>query len=263
MHGFKEFLTEAFDCPAVYVRQTRGGGEVTVEEPCISIFSASTLDWLIQQLSAPDVRGGFLSRFVYLAPVSKHKRLPFPEKAGDKAAGKVLRELELLEGFAGEMSLNKYAREHYKAWSLSLEEELDGAEHGELLSSFYTRLADYVLKFAMLYAATADRSHRITKKRLTQAINAAEYFKSTVHRLVTQEFTFSRFELRRKQVVRILERNNGTCPYSMVLKNSHLLAHELRLILKTMEADGTIQWDGGKCVSFAKNRTDSQDDGES
>ena len=263
MFGFKELLTELFDCPTRYERALKGQAEPTIiENPHLNIFAASTIDWLLSKIKEGDIRGGFFSRFIYFAPTTKGKRLAFPPKADQVAESKVLNDLALLQEVSGEMTLARDARDYYKHWIYSHEDELVGHEQGSILSSFYTRLADYALKFAMLYSASADESLEISKKRMVQAIELVEFLKTNVRRLVTEELVFTRYEAQRKKVMDLLRKMGGDTDYSALLKRSHMKADELKPILRTLMEDGTLRWQDGR-VWFAEFAADSQPECES
>ena len=106
MFGFKELLTELFDCPPTYERALKSQEEpIVIEKPHLNIFAASTIDWLLSKIKEGDIRGGFFSRFIYFAPTAKGKRLAFPPKADQVAENKALTDLALLQEIEGEMSL--------------------------------------------------------------------------------------------------------------------------------------------------------------
>ena len=130
------------------------------------------------------------------------------------------------------------------------------------MSSFYTRLADYALKFSMLYSASADESLEISKKRVVQAIELVEFLKTNVRRLVTEELVFTRYEAQRKKVMDLLRKIGGDTDYSNLLKRSHMKADDLKSILRTLMEDGTLHWKDGR-VWFAEFAADSQPECES
>ena len=69
MLGFKELLTETYDSPRRYTRTLKSAADpVVIEDPCLSILAASTLDWFLEKTKARDIRSGFFSRFIYFAP---------------------------------------------------------------------------------------------------------------------------------------------------------------------------------------------------
>ncbi|MCH7823390.1 MAG: DUF3987 domain-containing protein [Acidobacteria bacterium] len=256
MMGFKELLTELYDCPRRYTRTLRRE-EVVVENPCLSILAASTFDWLLEKTKAGDIRGGFFSRFLYFAPRLKSKRLAFPLPGDEGLENRIANEICLLDGMEGEVRLADDARDYYERWIFNHEDELDGHEHAGMLSGFYTRYADYALKFAMLYAATADRSLIVSRERVIQAIELVEFLKATIRRLVTEDFTFSWYDKHRKRVLDQIRRSGGRMEYSPLLKNLHLPANQVGQILGTMCDDGTLVRDG-KWVMFAGIAPDSQ-----
>lgn len=74
MAGCKAFLTMLYDSlPYPYIRTTKNA-TYTIQNPCISLLTATTTDWFLAETKATDMRGGFffLPRFL-LVPARKKK----------------------------------------------------------------------------------------------------------------------------------------------------------------------------------------------
>jgi len=69
-NGLKELLVEIYDSPASLKRSTIGNS-FEIQNPSLSILSASTLSWFNESVKSGDVFGGFLSRFLFIPSTTK------------------------------------------------------------------------------------------------------------------------------------------------------------------------------------------------
>jgi hypothetical protein len=75
MSGAKALLTELYDSPEEYRRETKGRS-VQIRQPVLSMASATTTNWLISRNSDDDFGGGFLARFLFIPVFRRERSLP-------------------------------------------------------------------------------------------------------------------------------------------------------------------------------------------
>lgn len=230
--GLRALITELFDCPGLWKRELKSG-TYRIEEPCVSILGASTMDWLIDALKGKDIRGGFLPRFIIIPAVEKEKSLALPPGPNKTLRDGLIRTLNEKSQITGEMHLEKAGIRIYEDWYRKHEKDLEESDKKEILSGFYSRLATYVLKLAMIFQLSYSKSIEIESETLMRACKLVDCLKGNLAKFI-EEFIISSKVKEMNNILRIVKEHPGI-DYSKLLRNSHLLAKELRPILDTLE----------------------------
>ena len=244
LSGLKEILTDLYDCRPWLTRKLKTQ-EYTIENGCLSLIGATTVDWLIDRMKEGDIRGGFLARFLYFPASKKTKSLPIPPKADVAKRQALVQELEgIREAFKGEMEISPEARDVYEHWYLENEKSLDGELRSDLLSSFFNRLPDYCWKLAMLYAVSVDKKYTISGEAVSRAIALTEYLKTSIKNLVEEDFEFTKEGKNKKKLHKLLEKHSVAgklgVDHSALLRNSHLSARDFREAIEALVQEGKI-----------------------
>lgn len=80
MVGTRETLTKLFDSMDTHSRVTGQGGQSgTIENPAPNIVGGSTIEWLSERVKEGDLRGGFMSRFLFIPGTQKEPEKDFHE----------------------------------------------------------------------------------------------------------------------------------------------------------------------------------------
>jgi len=163
--SLKSFLTELFDCNPIEV--ARKAKTTTVEEPCISIASASTPEWLIENIKSGDIQGGFLARFIFVYSKVKPRNDAFPVDPDETlkiSCDKSLRSLSDLQ--PAKMILSDIAKKYYVQWYQSFTTNFDSMpiEYRTLFS----RLNIYALKMGIVITAKTNTNILIHMRRITE-----------------------------------------------------------------------------------------------
>ena len=179
--GFKEMLTDMYDCPEQYIRETKTSGKFLIEHPAPSIIGASTLSWLQKYLKDEDMLSGFLARFLFCIVREPRTPIAIPELFQLEASW--VEFLRKLEAIKQDFEISKEAREHYCAWFEK--HRLFAQEQNVFLHSFLGRLESQVHKLAMIFqcvdiALGQEMGNMISAKNYEYAINFAEYFKANL-----------------------------------------------------------------------------------
>ena len=239
MLGTKEFFTEIYDSPPIYVRKLKER-EWKIHDASISILSASAFDWFNRRVKENDIRGGFLARFLYVPATEKTKRIAFPPEPDAKLGNQIVRAIHKVQKVHGKMDISGIASK-YETWLFKHEDELLTQDsNADLLSGFYSRLSIYTLKFAMILELSHSGKLHITEQSLDRAINLTTYLKSSIKRLIHDEFAFSKDMADKKRLLKIITGNSGIT-YRKLLQNSHMLADRLKPVLDTLMKEGTIE----------------------
>jgi len=236
MQGTKAFLTELYDNPIEYTRKTRAA-EIRIDNPCISIVSATTMNWFTEMIKLGDMEGGFLNRFIFVPAYKKLKNMPIPPKL-DEEKLRVLRViLEDLQKYYNEkeFSMSSEARELYINWfDASLSEiEIQKDDSGYCASA--TRMQVYLIKFAMINAIVDNHASIISGENMIKAIGLVDWLMIQTKSIIKTEISGNKYEKQLRSVRRVLERNGGECAWSRLLQNSNMKSKELMEIIMTLE----------------------------
>jgi hypothetical protein len=232
--GIKEFLTEAYDCPED-LRKRLSGKEYQIENICLNIISATTLHWFTDRINEADTLGGFLGRFVYMPCTLEDKNgwyyMPQPEDSG--LSNMLVKKLKDISKLKGEVKISEEAKTLLIKWLRRHEDELETLEDSKGIVGFYARLADYLLKFAMLYEISGTGKMIISEGSLLRSIKLVNHLKITLKSLMADHVAFTR-EAKDTQKVLGLIRAEDTISRAKLLQNSHLSAKQLDEVLTTL-----------------------------
>ena len=151
MVGSKETLTKLFDSMDTHSRVTGTGGQSgSIENPAPNILGGTTIEWLQERVKDGDLRGGFMSRFLFVPGTEKEAEKDFntafrPDLEDELANG--LREMAALKGEVDFSSVH----EEIKDWVRI--HEMTATEIPPELMGFIARGETYLLKLCMVIAA--------------------------------------------------------------------------------------------------------------
>jgi len=243
MVGLKSTLTDLYDCRPWFTRELKSG-TYTIENGCLTVTAASTISWLIEHLRESDIRGGFMSRFLFFVASKKTKSLPIPPKADVAKRQRLIDELKKLSEFKGEMEISPEAKVRYEQWYQACEKKSEWELQKELLSGFFHRLPDYCWKLAMLYSASVEKSLIISEQAICKAMTLTDYIRENTIQAVDQDFEFTKEGKNKKKIYAMIERHFSTrktaIDHSTLLRNSHVPAKELKEALDVLCAEGKL-----------------------
>lgn len=241
MQGTKAFLTEIFDNPPTYKRETKSS-QINIIEPCISIISATTMSWFMETARKGDLEGGFLTRFIFIPADKKIKSMALPPEMDETELNKLVIWIEdTVKNVKGKMHFSDTARELYEQWYHKGSAKLERDEN-EIFKSSAARLQIYVIKFAMLNSAVFNRSTIIDEKCLQEAINNVEWLMRNVENIIKNELSDSNFSKLIKKMIRHIERSgNGGIDARSLLQKMDVKATYFKEILDTLLAREEIK----------------------
>jgi hypothetical protein len=173
-------LTDFYDCPAIYTRQTAGLGRVDLRNIYVTLLGASTPSWLVRAVNPDVVEGGFTSRCLFIIEEKPKRLIAWPDAIVDTGLRKrVLDQLastseaaDHVRERAGGIHLSAVARRVFTDWY----------EHRAMVtdaygSSFQAREDHHVLRLAGLLAAS-DGSWEIDDHHIHHCIQAIQHVRS-------------------------------------------------------------------------------------
>jgi hypothetical protein len=177
-------LTQCFDCPEKYEMKFRKS-PISLDRPTPNILAGVTPEWFWRDFRVSDFQGGFGNRMFFLTGSPK-RCIPRPELPDLAAIGQELEELAAVESC--QARLDEKACElwdkFYMAWR---EEEMK--HNDSLFHVAVKRVPSYVLKLAMLYAASERTLPEIHADQLSAAILVGRYGAECAKELLSLQHT--------------------------------------------------------------------------
>lgn len=235
--SLRPLLTDLYDCPRSYRRKLRGT-EINIADPCVSIFGASVLDWVLDRVKQSDFGGGFLTRFVLVSATVKEKRMPIPPPADIQAENALVAGLlEIMNLVEGQVNLDSI-RSDYEKWAIGFE----ARARSPLLAAFISRLQVACLKLTVLEQLSETASTALTPGALARAAANIEEVADTIAELEDTELGYGndRESQEQRRVARIV-RTAGEISWTQLLRRSHMLTRRLRTVTQTLADGGSIE----------------------
>lgn len=250
MRGTKEMLTEMFDCPSEYKRVIKSQ-EIVIKDPCISIMSASTVEWLNGAIKEHDVKGGFLPRFIFIPADKPSKLLPIPPVPDPVQRAEVVRLLEGIAQREGVFQLSQDAADIYDSWYRDNDRQMAKDIDSESLAPFYSRLSMCLLKFAMLYELSAVGSFTVSVESMQSSCALVDQLKVNIKDLMDTELLLTPEAVLNKKVTTIVKQHPGITR-SELLRKSRALAKQLETAVQLLTERGELlsQRENGKQVRY-------------
>lgn len=235
--GLKQMLTELYDAP-FYRRETKGGRQ-DIDRPALSIMAASTIDWIVDRISDGDLRSGWLCRFLFWPATAKAEWKGLAVHRDAALADSLVAFLGDIALLHGEATFDDALRGRYNEWLRGHEEAVNDNKLPHEVLGFFTRLATYVLKFAVIYQASIDLSTEITAEALEYGIRTAERLKAEIVDLVRNELQTGRDARELKGLERIIRRCPGI-ERRELLQRCHMRTRLFRELIETLKQSGVV-----------------------
>ena len=250
--GGLSLITELFDRFLPYTRSLREV-EYRIENPFINFVSATTLSSLEHTIKVQDIRSGFLPRFYFVLAKSKDKDVKIPGESDTQKEKELIDFLRKVRGKAGRLFLSKEAIDIYNSF-YSDTKKIYAADLRNGISPFITRLLTTCLKFAILnHIALPERETDIVGGESMQAsVNITVDLMKDVRMLFTNLALTPFQELRRKVIESFKKFNEDWLSHSKLLRDVRMSASQLRMVLETLEQEGSIEIDSNQSPGAKK-----------
>lgn len=207
MSSTKELLTDLYDSPKRYIRKLKNH-TVEIENPAISIFGATTLNWLLDRIKENDWQGGFLTRFLFVPVTVKEKTIAWPKSPSFKQTTILNNQLKNIYEYLNnkrQVLDSKEIKKPFESWATRFEEQVAGNEQ---ITPFAARLEIYALKLAALNALAKDIPSLVpTADDLRHAARVIEFIYQSTAKLFEEEISFNPEEKVEKKIIKVLSGN--------------------------------------------------------
>ena len=226
----KSFLTNMYDCPTIpYNRNTKTETK-SINNPAISIFSGTTLNWFLSKGIEKDIAGGFIPRFLIVPAFKKEKSIALSEKnIANLNLVRIFQQLKLIAKKKGPFYLDFEAKKRYTDWYLVFEKTLNTRNR---YAPFLARFPQILIKIAMLHNLATDKTLVIGENCMGEAIKLIEKIKTNIIKIVAEEIFFSETEKLRNNIMRILD--SGEISHSKLLKSCNCDKLKFKLGIETL-----------------------------
>lgn len=172
--------TDLYDCGDTYTEATMVRGDKAIIRPCINLLSATTPDWISDNMSANALNGGFGSRTIFIKETApRNPRLFYdpPDDLGkyDKLRSDLISDLNHISEFVeGDFQFTSEA----KAWYENMFQESLSDKGGLVtrLKGWKSRRFDYITKFAMLMTVAVTDELVIHEPIIQDAVKLLKFF---------------------------------------------------------------------------------------
>lgn len=261
--GMESFILEVYDGNS-HTRQLKGE-QSRIENPCLSIFGASTLTQFLQRITENDKHSGFLQRIFYCFVADQRGKLRslienrIPDEKMEaliaSSLANMFRIARVIEQNGIKIELSGEAREVYQCSFEREQEELAeiGKSDGEfagVLMGYQGRLDMMKFKVAMVYLVvdTAGRGVDvsslqvllITGEMMRRAVALIGYFWKTVENLLMHQFKFTPHEQKMKRVINILKQQGGAMIRRKLLQRTGWKSKEFEEVITTGTESGVL-----------------------
>ena len=171
-------LTDLYDCPSTYMRQSAGYGRVDIRNVYVTLLGASTPSWLVRAVNPDVVEGGFTSRCLFAIEDKPKRLIAWPElNAVDddmllSRLAHVAEQRDYILKRVGGINLAPLARQEFTDWYER--RKLVNDPYG---ASFQAREDHHVLRIAGLLCASDD-SWEIDVHHIQHAMQLVAYLRS-------------------------------------------------------------------------------------
>lgn len=267
--GILADLTRVYDGQHEWRRKLMNR-EWIIRRPALSIYAATTIDWLQELVTPADLRAGFFQRFMFVTSTQKNADRKRTGNIDQLAHNRLVAGLERLAKIAptiepsdlGAIAIDVVnspeAAAMWDGWLDKLNSEIENGNHPQYMVGFLNRLQTYGLKLAMIYRASAcafDSSANpliVDAEAQRAAISYCDLiWQNTIH-LFENEWADSK---EARELQRVEEAIGRGCWWTEALRRTHIKAMTFRPLVETLIESERILVDDMVQTGRERNRT--------
>jgi hypothetical protein len=245
---FVAALTAFYDCPRWFRKKLKGEQHtVEIENACMNLLAGSTFNYLKTLVNEQSVLGGFASRLIYVVHEERSVREMKWGSSRDfdsEMAKKLVQDLAHINTLIGPMKPTAEFIQRWETWQPTFDQYLIDLK-SERLEAIMSRKGTNLIKVAMLLSVSESDSRSVTAEHFDRALEIIE----DVYKDNPKVIAFAAMADTESQkgfaqfVMRLLERNRGTLPrsiiYSSLMSAGHDMIHADKII-NEMSASGWV-----------------------
>lgn len=176
---FLACLTDLYDCPKIWSRAVKKDPKpLHLQNVCVNLFAASTIDYLSELVNDKNIMGGFASRLIYV--VSRDKPIVqqrFQHGGMDSEHARMrmalredlIHDLALINKVIGPMHGDAEFGEAWEAWQFEFETKRRKLD-SEKLQSLIVRTNNNMLKVSMLLSMAESDERKLCLRHWNKAL---------------------------------------------------------------------------------------------
>lgn len=181
LQGFVPLITRLLDHDSVE-QTTRGRGTIVVERIGFAILAGTTVPWIVEEMNASVISGGFTSRFLISYETST-PRIFYRTTNIDKQQLTILRtELHELCNAKGEIAISTMAGHLLEEWYTVHKNREDV---GDLFSGYHQRKLTHIIRLAMIFSVLHGK-RQIDRQQVFEAAELLKYVEPGMLNLYTE-----------------------------------------------------------------------------
>lgn len=216
-------LIELWDGAVKYEKETKMSGNDTIVCPWINVIGCTTPSWISDNVPMAALRGGFISRCVFLYAENKEHAVPYVDEAiplDDVRVGAALVEdLTRISELAGPFIISPPAREWGRQWYIDLWSEAKKHYSDDQVMGFISRKQTHMHKLAMVLSASRGSSLQIDLEDLTAANTMLIDLEGDMNK-VFASVGRSEVSLQTEKFIKFIK-SKGSIPYMEAYRYAH------------------------------------------
>jgi hypothetical protein len=247
------FLTDIFDCPAVWEHDTKSGGKNTIKGPFLNLLGATTPDWISRAMPLDTIGVGLTSRIIFIFHDTPREADPIPKLTPAQKALQQLLVTDLIEisTLSGEFKLDDEADKFHTEW---YRERVNNPNPtgDPRLAGYFERKQTHLIKLAMIVAASKRDGLLISLDDLKDAMKMMESIESRMMKVFSGVGKNPIYADKEAILSAIINAGvNGLSMGELLARfNYSLRKDELAEVLDTLVIIGAITVKSGKYVAI-------------
>jgi hypothetical protein len=165
--GLITLLTTFSDAPESFSYTTVGGGKMDVKNVSVTLFGASTVDWLVNAVPHDIFGGGFTSRCIFIYQATTDRIFPFVKPTQEGLADKLVDHLKEVKKLQGQFIMDDDAKSFYERWYHANRI----IKSTKQMRPYFNRKPDMLLRVSMLLVLSKLNNFILTKNILQEALH--------------------------------------------------------------------------------------------
>jgi hypothetical protein len=257
--GAKETLTEIYDSGLITkfnktIKAQNDGKPIRIDNTALSIFSASTKDWLEEYIKLSDLGAGFIARFLFVPASKKTRFIGWPATRDEETYERIKQNLlKIRKSMKGELDVSAI-KPFYELWYMDLFDRVHREETVTKTIGFDQRLAIYALKFTTILHASTYGNTIITLDSLIRGIQLAEYFRDKTQELFETTF-LPKFDQDVRKMAEFIYRHDHKKTKRQLHQRAGAIGirgEAFKQILELLEEDGDVHWDANEKATISQ-----------
>ena len=226
--GILGLLTDFFDCPNRYERETQKDGLQVIDEVFLSILGASTVEWLNKNITSDQMAGGFWPRFLFFPARQRKPLMELPPPPNLAVRDVLTYRLRALENLKGGAVLTPEAEALFRHWNRGQDHLSDTVP--DTVAKYMARLQASCLKIAVLFQVSENGMLAVSEDAMQRSINLCNWLRTEFQFMQEFEIAHDKNEAEEQRLLRMVAKTPHIRERD-AMRNMHLSAHTFRSVL--------------------------------